>query len=268
VPVTALHRRFADEFLGRAGIGPEHTLVGINLGAAHAVKRWSPARFAQVADALLRDDPAVRIVVFGGNEDVPLLEQFETELAAVEAERGSLPSKRTATRGVKRTFSNGVALHGLSNGDSTVHAAADSSMAEVRPGGAWRGRVLAAVGRINLLQLAAVGERCSVVITADTGPMHIMAAVGAPVVALFGPTSVARTGPVQKPGGAPIRVLDASDLTGLLRAPMDALEVPMVLREARSMLGRKVTALSGNLAPEVVQSNGVPLDHSSDSAMS
>jgi ADP-heptose:LPS heptosyltransferase len=98
--------------------------------------------------------------------------------------------------------------------------------------------------------------------------MHIMAAVGAPVVALFGPTSVARTGPVQKPGGAPIRVLDATDLTGLLRAPMDALEVPMVLREARAMLGRKVTALSGNIAPEVVQSNGAPLDHSSDSAVS
>jgi ADP-heptose:LPS heptosyltransferase len=161
-----------------------------------------------------------------------------------------------------------VALHGLSNGDSTAHAPADSSTAEVRPGGAWRGRVLAAVGRINLLQLAAVGERCSVVITADTGPMHIMAAVGAPVVALFGPTSVARTGPVQKPGGAPIRVLDATDLTGLLRAPMDALEVPMVLREARAMLGRKVTALSGNIAPEVVQSNGAPLDPSSDSAVS
>ena len=121
----------------------------------------------------------------------------------------------------------------------------------------WRGRVLAAVGRINLLQVAAVGERCSAVVTADTGPMHIMAAVGAPIVALFGPTSVARTGPVQKPDGAPIRVLDASEITGLERAPMDALEVPMVQREVRALLNRKVSVP----AHSVESSNGVAHAH-------
>jgi hypothetical protein len=52
---------------------------------------------------------------------------------------------------------------------------------------------------------------------------------------------VARTGPVQKPDGAPIRVLDASEITGLERAPMDALEVPMVLREVRALMNRKVS---------------------------
>jgi ADP-heptose:LPS heptosyltransferase len=65
VPVTAIHRRFADEFLGRAGINAGHKLVGINLGAAHGIKRWSPARFAQVVDTLLREDAATRVVVFG-----------------------------------------------------------------------------------------------------------------------------------------------------------------------------------------------------------
>jgi ADP-heptose:LPS heptosyltransferase len=33
-------------------------------------------------------------------------------------------------------------------------------------------------------------------ITVDSGPMHIAAAMGTPVVALFGPTDPARTGPL------------------------------------------------------------------------
>lgn len=43
--------------------------------------------------------------------------------------------------------------------------------------------------------LPALLSKASVLITNDSGPMHIAAAVGTPVVALFGPTSVARTGP-------------------------------------------------------------------------
>jgi len=34
-----------------------------------------------------------------------------------------------------------------------------------------------------------------VVVSTDTGPMHLAAAVGRPVVALFGPTAPWRTGP-------------------------------------------------------------------------
>ena len=57
-------------------------------------------------------------------------------------------------------------------------------------------RPLDLVGRTSLLQLGALLERSSAVVSADTGPMHMATAVGTPVVALFGAADPARTGPV------------------------------------------------------------------------
>jgi heptosyltransferase-2 len=52
--------------------------------------------------------------------------------------------------------------------------------------------------------VAALAARARVVVANDSGPMHLAAAVGTPVVALFGPTDPGRTGPT----GAPSEVLD------------------------------------------------------------
>lgn len=50
-------------------------------------------------------------------------------------------------------------------------------------------------GQTNLKDLAALFEMAKCVVSIDTGPMHLAAAVGTPVVALFGPTAPWRTGP-------------------------------------------------------------------------
>ena len=50
-------------------------------------------------------------------------------------------------------------------------------------------------GRTTLRDLAYLYALSTLVITTDSGPMHISAAVGTPTVALFGPTDPARTGP-------------------------------------------------------------------------
>ena len=50
-------------------------------------------------------------------------------------------------------------------------------------------------GATSLKELAALAALSDVFITTDTGPMHLAAAAGARVVALFGPTAPWRTGP-------------------------------------------------------------------------
>jgi heptosyltransferase I len=47
----------------------------------------------------------------------------------------------------------------------------------------------------SLLEYVEMARRAAVVVAADTGPLHLACAVGAPVVGLFGPTDPARNGP-------------------------------------------------------------------------
>ncbi|PIQ85323.1 MAG: lipopolysaccharide heptosyltransferase II [Candidatus Omnitrophica bacterium CG11_big_fil_rev_8_21_14_0_20_43_6] len=55
---------------------------------------------------------------------------------------------------------------------------------------------LIACGVFNIKQLGALAKRADLFITADTGPLHIANAVGAKkIIAIFGPTSPAVTGP-------------------------------------------------------------------------
>jgi lipopolysaccharide heptosyltransferase II len=52
------------------------------------------------------------------------------------------------------------------------------------------------VGKTSLLQLGAVLDRCDLLVSGDTGPLHLSTAVKTPVVALFGAIDPFRTGPV------------------------------------------------------------------------
>ena len=60
-------------------------------------------------------------------------------------------------------------------------------------------RALDAAGKLTLRASAALIGRCAVLVTNDTGPMHIAVAVGTPVVAIFGFISARRRLPVHYP---------------------------------------------------------------------
>ncbi len=57
------------------------------------------------------------------------------------------------------------------------------------------GPLLNLAGRTTLAELAALLQQARLAVTTDTGPMHLAAALGTPVAALFGPTAPWRTGP-------------------------------------------------------------------------
>jgi len=59
----------------------------------------------------------------------------------------------------------------------------------------------------DLLVLIALLRRASVMVAADTGPLHLAAALGTPCVGLYGPTTAERNGPY----GAGHRTLQAAD---------------------------------------------------------
>ena len=95
----------------------------------------------------------------------------------------------------------------------------DQDMKIVFSGGLGdRGRIEAIIGLMQrpgavnlagvtgLKTLAAIQARARLLITTDTGPMHLAAAVHTPVVALFGPTAPWRTGPYGQAGHQIVRL--------------------------------------------------------------
>jgi 3-deoxy-D-manno-octulosonic-acid transferase/heptosyltransferase-1 len=140
LPIRDSDRDTAELLLSSAGIPPHRPYVAVNPGAKWATKLWSPARFAELADRLIRKH-SVGIVFTGSREDA-------------------------------------------------------GTVADIRARMRTDAAVLA--GRTTLKVLGAVYENAACVLSTDTGPMHLAAAVGTPVAALFGPTAPWRTGPYGK----------------------------------------------------------------------
>ncbi len=83
-----------------------------------------------------------------------------------------------------------VALIGSAD-DASLGDLMASEMATAGPGRIWN-----LCGRTpDLGCLTALLKRANVLLTNDSGPMHLAALVGTPMVAIFGPTSPAKTGP-------------------------------------------------------------------------
>lgn len=125
----------------------------------------------RAADLLARaTGPIVAMHVPGGRE----VKQWDPDRFAAVAQ--ALVRERGAT----------IVLTGSPEDDAVV-ARVRSSLDPVH--------VIDASTGLDLLTVAAVLERCDLVVTGDTGPMHLAGAVGAPIVAVFGPSDPARYAP-------------------------------------------------------------------------
>lgn len=146
--------------------------VVLHPGAAVGARQWPAARCGE-AVALLAER-GVNVVVTGA--------PAERELAARVAGH---PGGGTADGGGGGGGGGGDASGG---GD----------------GGGGRGRVLDLAGRGDVETLAAVLQGAAAVIVGNTGPAHLAAAVGTPVVSLFSPVVPAVR---WAPYGVPLRLL-------------------------------------------------------------
>lgn len=83
-----------------------------------------------------------------------------------------------------------------------VGAAADrDSGREIESALPASARVVNLIGRTDLRLLAGVLERCHAFVSNDSGAMHLAAAIGVPVTAIFGPTDERITAPAGATGG-------------------------------------------------------------------
>jgi len=76
----------------------------------------------------------------------------------------------------------------IAGSKSDISTASSISRLSLKP-------VLNLCGKTDLKELIALISRAEVVVSGDTGPMHIAVALGVPVIALFGPTDPTLTGP-------------------------------------------------------------------------
>jgi lipopolysaccharide heptosyltransferase II len=150
------------------------------------------------------------------------------------------PAARMAEVGAWAVRERGATI--VLTGSPADRAAADEMRRALPPGAA----VIDTVGDAPLLTLAAVLSRLSLFITPDTGPMHLAAVLGAPVVALFGPSSPERWGPLS-PDARVVRVdLPCSPCNRVRNPParcqghtpdcMDGILVDRVIAAASSLL--------------------------------
>ncbi|HET7755099.1 MAG TPA: glycosyltransferase family 9 protein [Anaeromyxobacteraceae bacterium] len=133
------------EARARAGellAGVRSPVVALAPGARWPTKRWSPQRFAEVADVLAADGAS--IVLAGGPGDRDAFSQLRAAL---------------------------------------------------------RAPVAADLSSLSIDALAAALARVDLLVSNDSGPVHLASAVGTPVLALYGPTSSIRWGP-RAPGRA------------------------------------------------------------------
>jgi len=110
---------------------------------------------------------------------------------------------------------------------------------------AMQRRPLNVAGRLSVGELAALLARCRLLVSNDSGPVHLAAAVGTPVVALFGRAQPGVNATRWRPLGPGHIVLDKSDPSRF--SSIDVLSVEDVFHAACSLLNASSSGCSKSL---------------------
>ncbi len=170
VPESALV--VVEGILQKLGIDKNRPWVVTHPGATAASRRYPPEKFARVARTLVLD-MGIQVIFTGTESEQELVREIQRETGITDAVTDAVTDVVTDVnyKSSVKFATKPVAMHSL-------------------------------VGCLNLSELAALLKLSSLLISNNTGPIHVAAAVGTPVVDLY-----ALTNPQHTPWNIPHRVL-------------------------------------------------------------
>jgi ADP-heptose:LPS heptosyltransferase len=195
-------RARARDLLLTAGWDGASPLAAVAPGAAYGyAKRWPPDRFAVVVARLAAR--GVRPVLVGAAADRESARAVESALArAAFDDAASASSTRAGGATPAVAASPGASQTRAARADTaaahavTVPAGAERASAPGLAASHASPTCLNLVGATDLPALMGLFGQCAVVLSNDSGAMHLASAVGRPVVAVFGPTDDVATAPL------------------------------------------------------------------------
>jgi heptosyltransferase-2 len=188
IDVSEQARHAASERLRSLGWDGASRLVGIAPGAAYGTaKQWPPEYFAAlIADLHERDGATAVLLGTAADAGTGRAIGFALRQACPEhAVRPSTSSGRTARRRAQ----------GERKSDSVREGHSTSVRPEPVEGRAVSVTTINLMGQTDLPSLAATLTCCDAFVSNDSGAMHLAAALGVPVTAIFGSTNERETAP-------------------------------------------------------------------------
>jgi heptosyltransferase II len=145
---------------------PKGALVAVNPGANWAPKRWPTKYYAELIQKLMREY-GVQVVLTGSEDDKGIVQEIISDVSYCEPREV-----------------------GQSNLGSQI-----SSLPAVTCNGGGR-QIVSLCGETSICELGAFYSKCELLISNDSGPMHVGTGVGTNVIGIFGPTQPLETAPM------------------------------------------------------------------------
>lgn len=176
--------------------GDERKIIGFQMGASSRSRKWTLQRWCELALMILQDTN-YQIVLTGSPSERGECDLFMREL---EKNLDEFLSFKAQEKRLK--FANQTNLNSLcddencaksSDGKDVANSALEfdkkisenpSDLANLKHD--LLGRVLNLAGVFNLREATALIDRLDILITPDTGPLHVAAAMKTPTIALYG----------------------------------------------------------------------------------
>jgi heptosyltransferase-2 len=168
-----------------------HRVPDHGFGARHEVEYWLDV--VRTIGAVTEDTSLETAI--GENDQIPMTNDQHPLIAIHPGSGGYSLARRWSAEGFAQVADALVERHGarivlvgtLADGVSQVASLMRSEAVNLE-------------GKTNLGQLAGILKRCDLFIGADSGVMHLAAAVGTPLVAIFGPSNHCAWGPWPRDG--------------------------------------------------------------------